>query len=319
MKKVSVMMPVYNAEKFVSEALESVLSQDYPNLEVIVSDDASTDLTVEIVNDYSRRFPGKLVILTNKINLGVTANCNHALSYCNGDYVSLFAGDDIMLPGKISKQVAALDACPTAVLCYHPVEMFESSTGEILTVTNKNAREDVHSFKDMLLKLGIPGGCSIMVRKVAIPSGGYDSRLKTVSDWLFFLEISLKGDIIKVDELLARYRRHSSGTSHISLPLLRESLSALDLLVEKSYPLVIDESLLSRARARFIAGEVVRQLTKDKATAYRLSLEVLLHSSAVKYRVLCRLAWLNAYVPGISFISSLCVERIKYFMKKYLS
>ena len=234
MPTVSIMMPAYNAENFVSQALDSILLQDYPRFQIVVCDDASTDGTADIIRTYQKKYPDKIVAIFNQQNLGVTANCNKALEHCTGEYVSLFAGDDLMLPGKLSRQVELMENDPECVLCYHPVEIFDSDSGKTFFITNQHQREDVYSTEDLLLKGGIPGGCSIMVRRNAIPTGGYDQRLKTVSDWLFFLEISLKGRLRKVDEVLGRYRKHDGGASRLTYSLLAESLYALDLFEQKN-------------------------------------------------------------------------------------
>ncbi|VXC81003.1 glycosyltransferase [Pseudomonas sp. 9Ag] len=316
MPKVSVMMPTYNAESFISEALDSILSQDYSDFQIVVSDDASTDGTASIIRRYKEKFPDKIIAIFNSVNLGVTANCNLALKYCDGDYVSLFAGDDVMLSGKLSRQVALMDSDPECVLCYHPVEIFDSDTNKILYVTNQHRGEDVYSTEDLLLKGGIPGGCSIMVRRSAIPEGGYDERLKTVSDWLLFLEISRKGNLQKVDEVLARYRKHVGGVSRQTYSLLAESLYALDVFQDRVRG--ADTSLLiKKAKARYIAGEAFRQLEEDSALALKLAYDVLGNQSGFKYQVLYYLARMNHFalrgrVLGRSIVG------LKYFIKRVI-
>lgn len=318
MKKVSVMMPAYNAEAFIAQALESILAQDYENLEVVVCDDASRDGTAGIVLDYAQRYPNKVKAIINENNLGVTNNCNLSLSHCDGDFVSLFAGDDLMLPGKISKQVAAFQEHPDAVLCYHPVEIFNSDTDECLFVTNQLPREDVSNFDDMLLKGGIPGGCSIMVRKEAIPEGGYDQRLKTVSDWLFFLEISLRGPVIKVPEVLGRYRKHLGGASMQTYNLLEESLLALDLLVEKHPSVVSKIDLIDRAKARYLAGEAFRQLELKDSRAFKLTGKLLAFDTSIKYRALHVAAWLALKVPFGSSAIAFGAGKAKFLIKRLI-
>lgn len=319
MSKVSVMMPAYNAENYIGQALDSILSQDYLDIQIVVCDDASTDTTAEIIKDYQSRYPEKIVAILNLENVGVTRNCNLALEHCDGEFVSLFAGDDVMLPGKISKQVALMAHDANIVLSYHPVEIFDSDTGKTLFVTNQMAREDVYSCADMLLKGGIPGGCSIMVRKAAIPAGGYDSRLKTVSDWLFFLEISLRGKVVKIDETLARYRKHAQGASQQTYILLDESLYALDLLLEKHPQEIELPALVKKAKARYLAGETVRQFNLNGIVALKLAKDALSYeSNNLKYLLLVVVAWFNGKVPGASVLIGLLARRSKYLIKRML-
>lgn len=314
MPKVSVMMPAYNAESFISEALDSILAQDYSDFQIVVSDDASTDGTAEIIKRYKEKHPDKIIAIFNSVNLGVTANCNLALKHCVGDYVSLFAGDDVMLPGKLSRQVALMDSDPQCALCYHPVEIFDSDTNSTLYVTNQHRGEDVYSTEDLLLKGGIPGGCSIMVRQSAIPEGGYDERLKTVSDWLFFLEVSMRGNLRKVDEVLARYRKHVGGASRQTYSLLAESLYALDVFQDHVGGTEIS-SLIKKAKARYIAGEAFRQLDGSSALALKLSSDVLEYQAGFKYQILYFMARVNHFalrgrVLGRSIVG------LKYVIKR---
>lgn len=319
MPKISVMMPAYNAEKFISQALDSILLQDFNDFQIVVTDDASTDGTAEIIRSYQSRYPEQILAIFNPSNIGVTANCNLALEHCVGEYVSLFAGDDVMLPGKFSKQVAYMEADTDCVLCYHPVEIFDSDTDKTIFVTNQHQREDVFSTEDLLLKGGIPGGCSIMVRRSAIPVGGYDSRLRTVSDWLFFLEISMQGKICKIDNVLARYRKHAGGASQQTYALLAESLKALDIFEEKyfSYPNVC--AFLPQAKARYIAGEAFRQLVNDPTLAMKLAADALLHKKKIGYVVLHCVAIFGAYFPGGKSLLRISLGRAKYIIKRFLA
>lgn len=313
--KVSVMIPCYNAKEFIVECLESILSQDYNDLELIVSDDCSTDGTQQILRRYAK--DNRIKLFLNDRNIGITDNCNQALMACSGDFISLFAGDDVMLPSKISNQVKVMSRDQNLVMTYHPVEIFDSESGETLFVTNKTAGEDVSSVKDILLKGGIPGGCSIMVRKSAIPEGGYDRRLNTVSDWLFQLEIALCGNVKKVDGTFSRYRKHSGGSSQESLQLLDESLESLDLLVLKHPNRKELVELTSRAKARYLAGEAVRQISANKALAVMLSKRALTFDNGrAKYKVLVLVTWLNDHVFGLNVLIPFIINKLKYSLKR---
>lgn len=318
MHKVSVMMPAYNAELFIAQAIDSVLNQDYPNIQLVICDDASTDNTAKIILDYQRRFPNKILAYINESNIGVTKNCNKALSLCDGELIALFAGDDVMLPGKISAQVEKMSQNPDAVLCYHPVEIFDSLTDKTLFITDKTPKKNITSYRDILLKGGIPGGCSIMIRKNALPEGNYDVRLKTVSDWLFFIEIALTGRIVKLEETFARYRKHENGLSQKSLNLLDESLYALDLLLEKHPDNNELPPLVLQAKARYLAGESFRQLKADRKTAYDLSKRALFFSARIPYCGLFLITWLNLKCPRMQFLADFLINKGTYFLKRVI-
>jgi len=137
---VSVFMPVYNQERYIAAALDSVLNQTYKNYEIVISDDCSQDSTPIIVKQYADKFPEKINFykLTNK-NLGGDAHFELLLKKCKGDYVCMFSGDDIMYPEKIDRQMSEIIEFDLA--CHgHAVNCIDESGeifGEIQQTKNK--------------------------------------------------------------------------------------------------------------------------------------------------------------------------------------
>lgn len=297
MAVISVMMPAYNAEKYISAALESILQQDHPDIQIVVTDDAYAGGAHAIIRSYAERYPEKILPIFNE-KIVVTHNCNIALEQCTGEYVSLFAGEDSMLPRKLSSQVTVMSADPECVLSHHPVEIFDSDTDKTFFITNQHPREDVHSCLDLLLKGEISGGYSIMLRRTVLPKDCYDERLKTVSDWLFFLEISMKGRICKLDGVLVRYRKHLGSAIRQTYQLLGEPLYALDLFEQKFAGDAGLTSLIPQAKARYVTGEAFRQLRSDPSLALKLAKDVLGYKKNAKYIALYFAVWVNWYVPG---------------------
>ena len=312
--KVSVMIMAYNQAHLIRETLDSILAQDYDNLEVVVADDASTDGMQNILLEYAALYPEKMVVVLNPQNLGITGNANVSLGACTGELIALFSGDDVMLPGKIKAQVEVFMKNPEVVMCYHPVEIFNSDSGQTLYVTFTNPRENIATVADIILGAGFPASCGVMIRRSAIPLGQYDSRLPNISDVLFLMEVALEGKIAKVAGVYARYRKHVQGASYRQLEFLDESLYAFDLMAQKhpEHPELTE--LCRQGKARYLAGEAFRQMGKDTQLAYQLAQRtVALDSGNLKYQallVLCRspLAWLAGPM----------LNRAKYFIKRYL-
>ena len=89
---VSVMIISYNQENYIGETIQSAIDQDYPNVEIIVSDDGSKDKTPAIILEYANRYPSKIIPILKKKNSGITANCNTALRACTGEFIVFFGG-----------------------------------------------------------------------------------------------------------------------------------------------------------------------------------------------------------------------------------
>lgn len=295
MKKVSIMLPVYNAENFICECLDSILNQDYQNIEIVVSDDASTDRTVEVINEMYSRFLDRIIINVNPENIGISKNCNLALSRCDGDYVCLFAGDDVMMPGKISEQVALLEADPEASLCYHRVEIFNHVDGFVLEVTE--AERTIYSVFDIIEKGGLPGANSVMVRRDAIPGVGYNENIASVSDWLFFIEVALRGKIIFSEMILARYRKHGSGCSSKADFLIGETLETVDFISRRFNNNPKVSNSCKKAKIRYLMGSIARLIaSKNKAQLMLINEGYIKDVSRFIYYVVdlyCRLGLIN--------------------------
>jgi glycosyltransferase involved in cell wall biosynthesis len=234
--KVSVFLPTYNQRLFVREAIESVLVQGYPNLEIVIGDDGSTDGTQLILQEYKDRFPLLIKLLLAPKNEGITANCNKILRACTGDYVALFAGDDVWLPGKLHTQVDLMQANPNAAICGTRVEWFDSATQAPIKIYPSDTTVDVTAMSAMHAAAYIAGsGPSLLVRSSAIPKGGFETTLSMVSDWLLYIEILRKGGVVFTEQVLARYRRHAANTSTKSSIIFREHIQTMDL-VRSRYP-----------------------------------------------------------------------------------
>jgi glycosyltransferase involved in cell wall biosynthesis len=115
---VSVILPAYNAEKFLVDSLESILNQSYKNLEIIIINDASTDKTAQIIASYKKSYTRKIkvITLTSNLNGGGDRCANLGIQKAKGKYIARMDADDIAHPTRIEKQVAFLEASPKVVL-----------------------------------------------------------------------------------------------------------------------------------------------------------------------------------------------------------
>ncbi len=183
------------------------------NIEIVVSDDGSTDGTKEIIDDFAAKYPDKIIPLVGGPNLGITGNSNRALSHCRGKYIAFIGGDDIFLPGKISRQVQWMEADDRRVLCGHQVEVFYQD-GRPSHLHTRRLRSG--NGPDSFIRHG-PLFCamSVMVRTSNIPYSGFDPAVSFVSDGLFFIETLIKGGAFGyIKGVYGRYRRHDNNITN---------------------------------------------------------------------------------------------------------
>lgn len=241
---VSVFMPVYNQEDLISNSIESVINQSFEDWELIIGDDCSSDNTFAVAERYQQKFPDKIKLFRNDVNLGITGNCNEVLRFCTGKYVAFTAGDDLFLPGKLKMQVELMESNPACILSFHDVEVFDSDTNNTIRFWNsgKGASKPITGGSDKVAKAlvsqgtGFMSALSVMVKRVAIPASGYDSRVPVASDWLMWIDVcaNTKGTVKFLPEILARYRKHRNSITHINRKDITDQMVTLGL-VEARY------------------------------------------------------------------------------------
>lgn len=240
---VSVGIITYNQKNYLRECIESVLIQDYPNIEIVIGDDASTDGTQEMLKEYDKKYPGKFKLILHKTNQGITKNSNSVLKKCEGKYIVWMGGDDLMLPGKIRRQVEYMESHPECTLCYHNLDVFDSDSNKTLFYFNEKNKYEGDA--RLIIKYGtFNGACSTMVRADKVPKNGFNETLPVASDWLFWCECLLNGGNINyIDEVLGRYRRHQKNitakTNYINNNEI-DHLNTINILISK-YPQYLHE------------------------------------------------------------------------------
>ena len=126
---VSVLIPLYNHEKYILDCLNSIIDQNYPNLEIVLVDDASRDNGLNIANDRLKTTNLNYTIHKNTFNQGICATLNRAVSSAKGKYVCLIASDDLLAEGRIKNHVSILEKCidSSIIACHGPIHLFENN------------------------------------------------------------------------------------------------------------------------------------------------------------------------------------------------
>ena len=309
--KVSIMVPVYNAERYVRECLESLFSQDYEDFEVVVSDDASSDGTQKILKEYAEKHSNMILFLNQK-NLGITDNCDQIFRACSGDYIALFAGDDVMLPGKLKFQVEYMQQHQDVSMTYHSVEIFNSDTDVVIGVTNLAPGDETNSSVDIIKKMGVAGPMSIMARASAVPKDIYKTKVKYISDWLFQIEASMGGRVVKLPGVWCRYRKYGENNGKDLSRYIHEFEEVINYIKGKYSHNAGLVHACEQGLSRFLAGEAFRNIEVGNVRLARVNLRraILLDKKYV-YIV----AYLMSFVPFVSY----SVKGVKYSLKKILN
>ena len=126
-KKISIIMGIYNCASTLDEAIESIIAQTYPNWQMIMCDDGSSDNTYEVAEKYVKSDPERFVLIKNETNQGLNITLNNCLAIADGDYVARMDGDDISLPERFEKEVDFLNNHPEFAIVSTPMILFDES------------------------------------------------------------------------------------------------------------------------------------------------------------------------------------------------
>ena len=191
--KVSVIMSVFNAEKTLREAIDSIVHQTFSDWEFVICDDCSTDKSRSILDEYELAYPGQFIIIQNETNMRLAASLNRCLEKCSGEYIARMDADDLSKEDRLEKQVAFLDNHPDYQLVGSAMQRFDNSGMHDVVCIPENPNISV-------LKRGVTFcHATIMMRKTAYDAlHGY-----TVSDvvfrsqdyemWFRFYALGMKG------------------------------------------------------------------------------------------------------------------------------
>lgn len=225
---VSVIMPAYNAARFIRKSIDSILCQSYRNFEIIVVDDGSTDQTLEILGSYH----GQLRVYS-QVNGGPSHARNNALAHASGEFVWFLDADDLLAPEALRATVAHLSAdrdADVAIGKWAYVDESGRVTSDFFLGCKQGPTDPPILFRRMLLQTLVPTGTSLFRRSALSVCGGWDENLWCAEDrdlWLRLLEMGCRFDFLDVP--VALYRQHESNST---LNLARVELH-MGLFLEK--------------------------------------------------------------------------------------
>lgn len=235
---VSVLIPLFNHEDFIEQAIKSVENQTYPNIELLVLDDGSSDTSYKKALEALSRSNGRFVrvAIWQQVNSGVSVTLNNLVKESQGRYILILASDDTLVPCAVQELVGALNSNPLAVLavgdnafidsngnhcmvtkgyvtCNSKTKGSYSTLGNLLGVNSKKfqSRGIFGSHRHLMFRNHVPNGYLIR-RNVMMRTGGYDEKI-FLEDWYIMLQLSKFGKFIYLsNQKLLNYRIHGENT-----------------------------------------------------------------------------------------------------------
>lgn len=252
-------MPVYNGEKYIGQAIDSILSQSFRDFELVVIDDGAIDKSAEIVRSYRDK---RVRYVANPTNLGLAGARNRAIEVANGDYLAWLDCDDISLPDRLLKQVALLDEHPNVGLCGTWVRTLGLDSEQVWQYPSEAGFVRARMLFDDPIATS-----AAMVRRGCLSEEEFcfDARFPPAEDYDLWERISRASSVSNISEVLTLYRIHPNQISTIRREQQRKSVweiqsrllkqlhvapseqeKALHLDIGVGWHFVVDEAQLNR-------------------------------------------------------------------------
>lgn len=209
--RVSILMGVHNGEKYLPYAIESIINQTFKDFELIIIDDASTDKTAEKIEYYKNK-DGRLIVIKNRINLGLTKSLNIGLNVCRGEYVARHDDDDVSIESRLQEQVNFLDENPKIVIAGSYFQCIDGDGRFISKLEKKPLKmEAIRLF--LAIDNPFVHGSVIFRRNVILSLGGYNEEYRTNQDIELWSRLLESHEGANIDKCLMYLRIHRGSVS----------------------------------------------------------------------------------------------------------
>ena len=211
---VSVIMPAYNTEQYIAEAIESILNQSFTDFEFIIVDDASNDNTWDIIQQYAKQ-DKRIVTLRNDKNRYISYTRNRGIAISKGKYIACMDSDDYSYPDRLEKQVSLMETNPDLAVSGSVVEICDEFMNTLnlrrYLLTDKEIRRKLFRYSPFCHAV------TIYRTDILKQVNGYNEYLYEAEDYELYFKIGKLGKFGNLDSVIYKIRVRSSSVSHISI------------------------------------------------------------------------------------------------------
>lgn len=264
---VSVIIVVYNDEKYIKQAIESVLAQTYKNIELIVVDDGSTDNTGDIVKQYEN------IIYIYQENRGEGAARNVGINNSHGEYLAFLDSDDIYEKNKIEKQLQILNYNQQVDVVYNDLKVVDENLNYLNTLKSEGIykkREDL--LANIIYRQVIQGPICMMIRRKCVQDIKWSEKLIYTVDYEYIIQLAQRYNFEYIPEELYIYRRHGNNLSNKHNETLKEERSIIKNLGLDKIDEIVNESSLNKIEKQLLKAKIYIKMEK-----YNLAINILKH------------------------------------------
>ncbi len=236
---VSIAMPVYNAEKFLKQAIDSVLSQTYTHFELIIVNDGSSDRSKEIILSYT---DNRILYFENEKNQGIAKTRNKCILHAGGKYIAVLDNDDIALSDRLEKQVTFLESHMEYGICGSFYEVIDGSGSVIRKMKLPVSDKEIKTY---LLFENCFCNSSVMIQSTLLKDRPYTESFDMIEDYYFLYSVSKIKKLSILPIFVTQYRVHGKNTSIDKLDGMRILRSKMDRMILKDLGIPFTEEELT--------------------------------------------------------------------------
>lgn len=249
---VSIIVPVYNTEKFLKECLDSLLAQTYPNFEIVIVNDASPDNSEAIIQEYLKRYPEKIQYIKKAKNEGLAAARNTGIKAAKGQYIAFCDSDDVWLPEKLEIQMQEFFKDPDLDVVYSDCFLIfeDKKTNQKLTEFWGVKQYSGYIFEKLFKKGNFLYDLGVLKKDIFQKVGLFSEDLRCVEDYEFFLRVALEGYKFKsIKKPLWFYR-------------IREESLSKNKEEMKKHLIKVYENIYKQAKSKIKTKQKIKNLQK---------------------------------------------------------
>ena len=233
MNKISILLPFYNTELFISKSIESILNSSFINFQLILIDDGSTDSSFKIASGYQ----DKRIVIYHKLNSGLIETLNYGLKKCKHEIIMRMDADDLIHPDKIRRQLEFFKKSGSILTGTqgYLIDNKDKIIGDInLPLHHKNIIKSINKISPSFIHPSV-----MFYKEALIKSGGYIKYFKHAEDYELFLRLSKIGSVSNLKDRLIFLRKHENSVSHkYAEEQIQNSLIAKELYSKKNHPFI---------------------------------------------------------------------------------
>lgn len=299
-KLVSVIICVYNGEKYIASSLNSVLNQTYKNIEIVVVNDGSTDHTEKIVLAYPN------IKYIYQPNQGVAAARNTGLRQCSGEYIAWLDADDLYLPTKIQEQVSFIENTDADIV-YNDAILIDAFDNEIKQLRSEYEELEPEDFiSQLLFRQIMPCLPTLMYRRKCFDNIAYEPHMKYAEDYWMIIQLAQKYKFAYIKKILYKYRRHSNNLTNNKKAQENMEIQVIEDLGIDRIRAIVNKSSLEDDEKNLLLGKIFLKIRNYEES--KKALENISKHTTIDYLK-------NFYLGNTYYLEKDYVTAVKYYKK----